>query len=65
MAMLENLPTVEEMVAALSSPIVPETATTSQQTEMSVEDMIREMFVMMRSSQSNPVQPSVNMGDML
>ena len=44
MPMLENLPTVDEMIAALSSPIVPEKPK-AQMDELSVDDMIKEIFM--------------------
>jgi hypothetical protein len=47
MSMLENLPTVEEMMLALSSPVSPSTSFRDDDIELSTEDMIREMFKMM------------------
>lgn len=49
--MLERLPSVEEMIAALSSPVGPEVGQTETVgvDELSVEDMIREMFSMMKT----------------
>jgi prolyl-tRNA editing enzyme YbaK/EbsC (Cys-tRNA(Pro) deacylase) len=42
--MLDTLPTVEEMIAALNSPVVPETGARSDDIELSTEDMIKMMF---------------------
>jgi hypothetical protein len=58
--MLE-FPTFEQMVDALSSPIVPIASASNRQTmregemEMTTEDMIREMFSMMKQSQNPAV----------
>ena len=54
---LEVLPTVEEMMIALSSPVVPDgnamTEREIQLDEISVEDMIREMYAMIKSTGEN------------
>jgi hypothetical protein len=49
MPMLENLPSVEEMMIALSSPVIPEASKDKQADEMqlSTDDMIKEIFAMM------------------
>lgn len=57
MSILEQygrLPTVDEMVAALASPIVP-LSSTKVETEMqlSTDDMIKEMFSMMQNMTYN------------
>lgn len=57
MSQLERLPTVEEMISALSSPIVPETRSTQQQGELSVDDMIREIW--MHTTRPHNVNASV------
>lgn len=60
--MFRQLPSVQEMIDALSSPIIPasakEAVTTSESSEkeLSVEEMIREMFSMMKSGQSGDSQ---------
>jgi len=56
MSMLE-FPTFEQMVDALSSPIVPVSTASNKQTmlegemEMTTDDMIREMFSIIKQSQ--------------
>ena len=53
MPMLENLPSVEEMMIALSSPIVPDgeapIGASADEMKLSTDDMIREIFNMMQS----------------
>jgi len=58
---LGRLPNFDEMVAALSSPVVPPAAVAAEanpyaeeEMELSSEDMIREIFTMMRHSQKSP-----------
>ena len=64
MSILEQygrLPTVDEMVAALASPIVP-LSSTQVETEMqlSTDDMIKEMFSMMQNmTYNNPGVPEL------
>lgn len=55
MPMLENLPTVDEMIAALSSPIVPDSTPEVEMNEPSVEDMIKEIFYTMKANQGPAV----------
>ena len=43
MSMLERLPTVDEMIAALSSPVVPST-NTQEAVELSTDEMVRAIF---------------------
>ena len=70
MPMLENLPTVEEMMIALSSPMNPEprsdaAAEIEVQAELSVEDMIKEIFNMMSEAKYSAAQSvSSSMGEM-
>lgn len=49
MSLLENLPTVEEMMAALSSPVVPSEAAASEESQavsmdLSTDDMVKMIF---------------------
>lgn len=47
MSMLDTLPTVEEMMVALSSPIVPDAETsdaTMEPMELSTDEMIKAIF---------------------
>jgi hypothetical protein len=55
-SMLERLPTVEEMMIALSSPVVPEVSKREDVMELSTDDMIKEMFTMMNTLQNNGIQ---------
>jgi len=64
MSILEQygrLPTVDEMVAALASPIVPASATSVEtEMELSTDDMIKEMFSMMQNmTYNNPGVPEL------
>ncbi len=58
MPMLENLPSVEEMIAALSSPLNPSESTEKRAEEMqlSTDDMIKEIFVMMNEQRYSASQ---------
>lgn len=50
MSMLENMPSVDEMIAALSSPVVPkkeEIKEGAASMQLSTEDMIKEIFNML------------------
>ena len=52
-----NLPSMEEMIAALSSPVVPKGAERIQkESELSTDDMIKEIFSMLKSSQGQQSQ---------
>ncbi len=56
MSILEQygkLPSVEDMMAALASPVVPKSASRSEDMEMSTEEMIKEMFRMMSGHHTN------------
>lgn len=56
MSILEDsghLPSVQEMMEALSSPIIPQAAKIEDEMQMSTEDMIKEMFVMLRNQTYN------------
>jgi hypothetical protein len=56
--MLE-FPTFEQMVDALSSPISPVTSSRESDMELSTDDMIREMFTLMKAnSQPAPISQS-------
>lgn len=54
---LEKLPTVEEMMIALSSPVVPEgeaaVGERAADMQLTTDDMIREIFSMMQSLQTS------------
>ena len=58
MPMLENLPSVEEMMIALSSPIVPDSAIEkrAEELELTTDDMIKEIFVMLNEQRYNSSQ---------
>lgn len=43
MSVFDTLPTVDEMIAALSSPVVPST-NQKEAVELSTDDMIRQIF---------------------
>lgn len=44
MSMLDTLPTVEEMMVALSSPIVPGAENTVEPSELTTDEMIKMIF---------------------
>ena len=53
MGILDRLPTVDEMIEALSSPVVPNgdapVGISADEMQLSTDDMIREIFNMMQS----------------
>ncbi len=57
MSMLE-FPTFEQMVDALSSPISPATSSRESDMELSTDDMIREMFTLMKAGGTAPISQS-------
>lgn len=61
MSMLE-FPTFEQMQAALSSPVAPVTSYREDDMEMSTDDMIREMFSMMREHHTEKESISTGSG---
>lgn len=50
MSMLDRLPTVSEMIAALESPVSPKTQSREADMNLSTDDMIREMFSILKGN---------------
>lgn len=49
-----KLPSVDDMMAALASPIIPKSSTeVESEMQLSTDEMIREMFSMMRNQAYN------------
>ena len=64
MSILEQygrLPSVDDMMAALASPVVPkDTSAIEAEMELSTDDMIKEMFNMMQNlTYNNPGNPEL------
>ena len=58
MSMLEmygKLPTTDELIAALASPVVPKSATSETEAELSSEQMIKEIFTIVKGHNYNGI----------
>lgn len=65
MSILEQygkLPSVEDMMDALASPIVPQSASTEVEMELSTDEMIKAMFLMMKQDAQEDANEMNSMG---